>query len=119
MSQFEGYEKLQEIDLEGYRAKYGNIQRLDLILEMENDSANRYKLSKQPDVLISMQAQFKFMPEETFYSGALFCKVVVCDAVRVSVLCCSGRNELRRHETLQLHEITRPALKNRLTGVSR
>lgn len=52
ISQFEGYEKLQEIDLDGYRTKYGNIQRLDLILEMENDSANRYKLSKQPDVLM-------------------------------------------------------------------
>ena len=52
ISQFEGYEKLQEIDLDNYRKRYGNIQRLDLILEMENDSANRYKLSKQPDVLM-------------------------------------------------------------------
>ena len=32
--------------------RYGNIQRLDLILEAENDSANRYKLSKQADVLM-------------------------------------------------------------------
>ena len=52
ISQFEGYEKLHELDWEGYRARYGNIQRLDLILELENDSANRYKLSKQPDVLM-------------------------------------------------------------------
>ena len=52
ISQFEGYEKLRELDWEGYRARYGNIQRLDLILEMENDSANRYKLSKQADVLM-------------------------------------------------------------------
>jgi beta-phosphoglucomutase family hydrolase len=52
ISQFEGYEKLYEIDLDAYRARYGNIQRLDLILELENDSANRYKLSKQPDVLM-------------------------------------------------------------------
>jgi beta-phosphoglucomutase family hydrolase len=50
ISQFEGYEKLHELDWEGYRTRYGNIQRLDLILEMENDSANRYKLSKQADV---------------------------------------------------------------------
>jgi len=35
-----------KIDWERYRTRYGNIQRLDLILEMENDSANRYKLSK-------------------------------------------------------------------------
>ena len=52
ISQFEGYEKLREFDWEDYRTRYGNIQRLDLILEMENDSANRYKLSKQADVLM-------------------------------------------------------------------
>jgi beta-phosphoglucomutase family hydrolase len=52
ISQFEGYEKLHEIDMDDYRTRYGNIQRLDLILEMENDTANRYKLSKQPDVLM-------------------------------------------------------------------
>ncbi|MFO7568599.1 MAG: glycosyl hydrolase family 65 protein, partial [Smithellaceae bacterium] len=32
--------------------RYGNIQRLDLILEGEKDSANHYKLSKQADVLM-------------------------------------------------------------------
>jgi beta-phosphoglucomutase family hydrolase len=52
ISQFEGYEKLRELDWEAYRTRYGNIQRLDLILEGENDSANRYKLSKQADVLM-------------------------------------------------------------------
>lgn len=52
ISQFEGYEKLRELDWEDYRRRYGNIQRLDLILEGENDSANRYKLSKQADVLM-------------------------------------------------------------------
>jgi beta-phosphoglucomutase family hydrolase len=52
ISQFDGYEKLRELDWEDYRTRYGNIQRLDLILEAENDSANRYKLSKQADVLM-------------------------------------------------------------------
>ncbi len=52
ISQFEGYEKLMELDWDAYRARYGNIQRLELILEAENDSANRYKLSKQADVLM-------------------------------------------------------------------
>ena len=52
ISQFEGYEKLREIDWGDYRTRYGNIQRLDLILEAENDSANRYRLSKQADVLM-------------------------------------------------------------------
>lgn len=52
ISQFEGYENLQEFDWKHYRAKYGNIGRLDLILETENDTTNRYKLSKQADVLM-------------------------------------------------------------------
>src|SRR5690606_30764578 len=43
---------LEELDWEAYRARYGNIQRMDLILEAEDDSANRYKLSKQADVLM-------------------------------------------------------------------
>jgi beta-phosphoglucomutase family hydrolase len=52
ISQFEGYEHLTEFDWERYRTRYGNIQRLDLILEAENDSPDRYKLSKQADVLM-------------------------------------------------------------------
>jgi len=51
-SQFEGYETLREFDWEGYRARYGHLYRLDFILEAEGDSTNRYKLSKQPDVLM-------------------------------------------------------------------
>lgn len=66
ISQFEGYEKLLEIDWQDYRIRYGNIQRLDLILEAENDSANRYKLSKQADVLMLF---YLFSAEEI---GALF-----------------------------------------------
>lgn len=52
LSQFEGYEQLQELDWDHYRATYGNIGRLDLILEAEGDTTNRYKLSKQADVLM-------------------------------------------------------------------
>jgi beta-phosphoglucomutase family hydrolase len=52
ISQFEGYETLREFDWEDYQTRYGNIQRLDLILEAENDSPNGYKLSKQADVLM-------------------------------------------------------------------
>ncbi len=52
LSQFEGYEQLEELDWEGYRARYGNIQRLDRILEAEGDSPNRYKASKQADALM-------------------------------------------------------------------
>jgi alpha,alpha-trehalase len=52
ISQFEGYDDLLEFDWVGYAKKYGDIQRLDRILEAEGDSPNRYKLSKQADVLM-------------------------------------------------------------------
>ncbi|WP_234834733.1 trehalose-phosphatase [Mycolicibacterium stellerae] len=52
LSQFEGYEKLRELDWESYRTRYDSLQRLDRILEAENDSANNYKASKQADVLM-------------------------------------------------------------------
>ncbi|MGO9223657.1 trehalose-phosphatase [Mycobacterium sp.] len=52
ISQFEGYGELDELDWEAYRQRYGNIQRLDRILEAENDDVNRYKASKQADALM-------------------------------------------------------------------
>ena len=52
ISQFEGYEKLEEFDWEGYRSKYGDIQRLDRILEAEGNTPARYKAAKQADVLM-------------------------------------------------------------------
>jgi alpha,alpha-trehalase len=52
ISQFEGYDALPEFDWEGYRRRYGDIQRLDRILEAEGDSPNNYKASKQADVLM-------------------------------------------------------------------
>jgi trehalose/maltose hydrolase-like predicted phosphorylase len=52
ISQFEGYERLPEFDWEGYRARYGHIERLDLILAAEGDSANNYRVGKQADVLM-------------------------------------------------------------------
>lgn len=52
LSQFEGFEKLAELDWEDYHARYGDIHRLDRILEAEGDSPNRYKLTKQADVMM-------------------------------------------------------------------
>ncbi|MDT8404739.1 glycoside hydrolase family 65 protein [Sulfuriflexus sp.] len=52
ISQFEGYEKLAELDWGRYRQEYGDIHRLDRILEAEGDSANHYRVSKQADVLM-------------------------------------------------------------------
>lgn len=52
ISQFEGYATLSELDWAAYRGRYGNIQRLDRILEAEGDDVNRYKVAKQADVLM-------------------------------------------------------------------
>jgi trehalose/maltose hydrolase-like predicted phosphorylase len=52
ISQFEGYETLKELDWEHYRRRYGDISRLDRILEAEGDTPNRYKVSKQADLLM-------------------------------------------------------------------
>jgi trehalose/maltose hydrolase-like predicted phosphorylase len=52
IAQFDGYDKLQEFDWEKYRAKHGEAMRLDRILESEGDNVNKYKASKQADVLM-------------------------------------------------------------------
>jgi trehalose/maltose hydrolase-like predicted phosphorylase len=52
ISQFEGYEKLAELDWEAYREKYGRIQRLDRILRSEGDDPDRYMLAKQADTVM-------------------------------------------------------------------
>ena len=52
ISQFEGYGDLEELDWDRLRRQYGNIQRLDRILEAEHDDVNGYKASKQADALM-------------------------------------------------------------------
>ncbi|GAB3533322.1 glycosyl hydrolase family 65 protein [Pontibacter brevis] len=52
IAQFEGYDQLQEFAWEEYKSRYGESMRLDRILESENDNVNRYKASKQADVLM-------------------------------------------------------------------
>ncbi|MQA79649.1 MAG: glycoside hydrolase family 65 protein [Streptosporangiales bacterium] len=52
VSQFAGYEDLAELDWDRYRERYGDIRRLDRILEAEGDSPNAYKASKQADALM-------------------------------------------------------------------
>lgn len=66
ISQFEGYEELEELDWDAYRAKHGNIQRLDRILRAEGDDPDRYKLAKQADTVLLF---FLFSAEEI---GGLF-----------------------------------------------
>ncbi|MEU9859838.1 glycoside hydrolase family 65 protein [Streptomyces sp. NPDC047971] len=52
VSQFEGYGDLAELDWDAYRNRYGDIRRLDRILEAEGDTVNRYQASKQADTLM-------------------------------------------------------------------
>ncbi|HEY0998816.1 MAG TPA: glycosyl hydrolase family 65 protein [Streptosporangiaceae bacterium] len=61
ISQFEGYENLEELDWDAYRAKYGNIQRLDRILRAEGKDPNLYKVTKQADTVMLF---FLFRDEE-------------------------------------------------------
>jgi trehalose/maltose hydrolase-like predicted phosphorylase len=61
ISQFEGYEDLEELDWAAYRAKHTNIQRLDRILRAEGDDPDRYKLAKQADTVLLF---FLFSPDE-------------------------------------------------------
>lgn len=52
LSQFEGYERLAELNWTDYIERYADVSRLDRILESEGDSTNRYQVSKQADVLM-------------------------------------------------------------------
>lgn len=52
MSQFDGYERLPDLDWDAYRARYSDVGRLDLILEAEGDSTDNYRIGKQADVLM-------------------------------------------------------------------
>ncbi|MFD0273648.1 glycoside hydrolase family 65 protein [Kitasatospora sp. NPDC127111] len=52
LSQFDGYERLAELDWTAYRGRYTDLRRLDRILEAEGDTVNRYQASKQADALM-------------------------------------------------------------------
>jgi alpha,alpha-trehalase len=52
ISQFEGFARLEPFPFADYRRRYGEIRRLDRILEKEGDDPNRYQVSKQADVLM-------------------------------------------------------------------
>jgi len=52
ISQFDGYGDLKEFDWDKYRRKYPDLQRLDRILDAEQDDPNNYKVSKQADLLM-------------------------------------------------------------------
>ena len=56
IEQFEGYFGLDELDWDAYRAKYGDIHRMDRILKAEGDSPDHYKVAKQADTLMMFYA---------------------------------------------------------------
>ncbi len=61
VEQFKGYRDLAELDWDGYRTRYGDLQQLGHILDAENDTTNRYQVSKQADVLMLL---YLFTAEE-------------------------------------------------------
>ncbi|MEN2740264.1 glycosyl hydrolase family 65 protein [Microbacterium sp. X-17] len=61
LSQFDGYDHLTAIDLDRYRERYPTFGRLDLVLDAEGDTTNRYQVSKQPDSLMLL---YLFSAEE-------------------------------------------------------
>jgi trehalose 6-phosphate phosphatase len=52
ISQFEGYRDLPDLDWADYRERYGDIHRLDRILEAEGRSVDEFQVTKQADVLM-------------------------------------------------------------------
>ncbi len=52
IAQFDGYFDLKEIDWDFYQNKYGNVYRMDRILNAEGKSPDDYKVAKQADSLM-------------------------------------------------------------------
>lgn len=52
LAQFDGFGNLRELDWDAYRQKYGDIHRLDRLLEAEGEEINAYQVAKQADVLM-------------------------------------------------------------------
>ncbi|WP_433531102.1 glycoside hydrolase family 65 protein [Micromonospora sp. CA-263727] len=60
-AQFEGYDELAELDWDRYRQRYGDLRLLGSLLQAEGDDPNRYRISKQADVLMLL---YLFSAEE-------------------------------------------------------
>ncbi len=52
IAQFDGYFDLEELDWEAFKKKYENISRMDRILKAEGESPDKFKVSKQADLLM-------------------------------------------------------------------
>ena len=60
LSQFAGYDQLEELDLDQFREQHGG-QRLDRVLEAQHDTVNRYQVTKQADTALLL---YLFTPAE-------------------------------------------------------
>lgn len=61
INQFDGWDELEELDWDGLARQHGDVQRLDRLLEALGDDPNRYRATKQADVLMLF---FLFSSEE-------------------------------------------------------
>lgn len=61
LAQFERYGDLAELDWDRYRRQYDDLRLLGSLLQAEGDDPNRYKISKQADVLMLL---YLFSAEE-------------------------------------------------------
>lgn len=52
IAQHQGYFQLKEIDWDYYKNKYGNVYRMDRILNAEGNNADDYQVAKQADSLM-------------------------------------------------------------------
>lgn len=53
VAQYAGFFDLKPLDFDAYKKKYGNIYRMDRILNKEGKSINDYQAIKQPDFLMT------------------------------------------------------------------
>lgn len=65
--QFEGYMDLEELDWEGYKVKYENVDRVDRILKAEGLSPDDYKVAKQADTVLLFYVLNEKELEEVFH----------------------------------------------------
>jgi HAD superfamily hydrolase (TIGR01509 family) len=52
IAQYNGYFDLKELDWDFYRAKFGNVHRMDRVLKADGKTPDDYKVAKQADTLM-------------------------------------------------------------------
>jgi alpha,alpha-trehalase len=66
IEQYEGFHRLEDVDLDAYRVRHPNLQRIDAMLIAEGKSVEDYQVVKQADVLMLF---YLFSPDE-------FCEIM-------------------------------------------